>query len=144
MIMRYAVRCNGHGPRFCRPAIAQTPLQPHDPMYQPIYDNSKSDDPVELLQTHIEFTDVESIQMFSGFRGSGKTTELFRLKENLEKQPYIVLYANALDYVNPSEPIEISDLLTVLAGAFSDALEQELGIDVAGESYWTRFTTYLT
>ncbi len=124
--------------------LEDKPLPPHDPMYQPIYDNPKADDPVELLQTHIEFTDVESIQMFSGFRGSGKTTELFRLKENLEKQDYIVLYANALDYVNPSEPIEISDLLTVLAGAFSDALEEELNIDLAGESYWTRFANYLT
>jgi hypothetical protein len=124
--------------------LEDKPLQPHDEMYQPIYDNLGSDDPVELLQTHIEYTDVESIQMFSGFRGSGKTTELFRLKEALEKQHYMVLYADALDYVNPSEPIEISDLLIILAGAFSDALEQELHIDLADESYWTRFKNYLT
>lgn len=54
-----------------------------------------------------------------------------------------MLYADALDYINPSAPIQISDLLIILAGAFSDAL-QEHHIDLAAEGYWTRFTNWLT
>jgi hypothetical protein len=73
----------------------------------------------------------------------GKTTELFRLQERLTHRGYVVLYADALDYINPSAPIEISDLLIILAGAFSDAL-QELEIDVSSETYWTRFSHWLT
>jgi hypothetical protein len=79
----------------------------------------------------------KSLSLFSGFRGSGKTTELFRLQKRLQEMDYTVLYADALDYVNPAAPIEISDLLIILAGAFSDAL-QEMKIDVSTENYWTR------
>jgi hypothetical protein len=55
---------------------------------------------------------------------------------------YAVLYADALDYINPAGPIEISDLLIILAGAFSDAL-QELGVDISTENYWTRLWNFL-
>jgi hypothetical protein len=87
--------------------------------------------------------DVESVQFFSGFRGSGKTTELFRLKRELENESYIVLYADALKYINPAEEIDISDLLIVLAGSFSDAIEELTKEDIKIESYWTRFKNYL-
>jgi len=120
------------------------PLKPGDPLYQPVYDYPGCDDPVELMQKHIEWTEVESVQLFSGFRGSGKTTELFRLRKQLEEANCVVLYADALKYLNPSEEVDISNLLIVLAGAFSDALENELKIDIGGESYWARLTNYLT
>ncbi len=119
------------------------PLSPDDPLYQPVYQSPGSEDPVDLMQRHIKFSGPESLQLFSGFRGSGKTTELFRLKGSLEKLGYVVLYGDALSYLNPSEPIDISDLLVVLAGAFSDALEEQQGISISGEWYWTRLFNYL-
>jgi hypothetical protein len=119
------------------------PLEPGDPRYQPVYGHPGCEDPIELLQRGIEFADVESLNLFSGFRGSGKTTELFRLKKQLEDLGYIVLYADALDYINPALPIEIADVLIILAGAFSDAL-QNLDLDIQSESYWTRFRHWLT
>lgn len=128
------------------------PLRPDEPadieMYYPIYSAPGCEDPVQLLQDHIELSDVESLQMFSGFRGSGKTTELFRLQKSLQKQGYVVLYGDALDYISPSEEIDITDLLIVLAGAFSDALEQwaseiKESVKLTNESFWTRFTNYL-
>jgi hypothetical protein len=124
--------------------LKDRPLSPDDPLYQPVYQSPGSEDPVDLMHRHIKFSGVESLQMFSGFRGSGKTTELFRLKKNLEGLGFVVLYGDALSYLNPSEPIDISDLLIVLAGAFSDALEEKLKIDIGGESYWTRLFNYLT
>ena len=54
-----------------------------------------------------------------------------------------MLYADALDYLNPSLPIEITDLLIVLAGAFSDALD-ERGIKIDSEAYWTRLWNWMT
>ena len=120
------------------------PLEPGDPFYQSIYGAPGCDDPVDLLQQHIGWNPIDSMQMFSGFRGSGKTTELKRLKKNLEEQGYVVLYADALEYLNPSQEIEISDLLVVLAGAFSDAIEKEFKVDLAEESYWSRLKNYLT
>ncbi len=79
--------------------LKDEPLQPGDPLYQPIYNAPGCEDPVDLLQKHIEWNDVESLQMFYGFRGAGKTTELFRFKELLEQQNFVVLYADALDYI---------------------------------------------
>src|SRR5215216_5986090 len=96
------------------------PIQPDDERYVQIYQNPETD-PIERLKEHIELTEVESMQFFSGFRGSGKTTELFRLKSNLEADGYFVIYANALNYINTSGELDITDLLIVLAGAFSDA-----------------------
>lgn len=133
--------------------LVDEPLEPgterYAQLYQPIYENPDRDDPVQLLQTYVEFSSVESLQLFSGFRGSGKTTELLRLKLQLEREGYVVLYANAVDYINPSEEIDISDLLIVLAGAFSDELKrgaEQLNVTVvlAHETFWTRLKNYLT
>lgn len=122
--------------------LEDKPLPQGDARYQPVYDDPRGDDPVDLLLKHIDWSDVSSVQMFSGFRGSGKTTELFRLRAQLEERGYRVVYADSLDYLNPAEPIDISELLIVLAGAFDDGLSQ-LGVTVAGESYWTRLKNYL-
>lgn len=120
------------------------PLPPGAAFYEPVYDRAGSEDPVELMRSHIEFSETESIQMFSGFRGSGKTTELLRLKQCLEAQGYVVLYGDALSYLNPAQEIDISDLLIVLAGAFSDALEKEKFVAIGTDSYWNRFVNFLT
>jgi hypothetical protein len=111
--------------------LADEALKPESPFYEPVYQKLGLDDPVQQISTLIEFDGVESIRLFSGFRGSGKTTELLRLQRLLEERGYFVLYADALNYVNAAEPIEITDLLMVMAGAFSDALEDKLGKDIA-------------
>lgn len=129
--------------KFIYREIGDQPLVAGDPRYEPPYDHPGCDDPIRRLENSILFAERESLNLFSGFRGSGKTTELFRLRKRLEDSGYVVLYADALDYVNPAAPIGISDVLIVLAGAFSDALEQ-LKIDVTSEGYWTRLRNWLT
>ncbi len=125
--------------------LKDEPLEPGSELYQPVYEMPGSDDPVKRLKKGIEFSEVESVQMFSGFRGSGKTTELKRLKKQLEDEDYFVIYGDALKYLNPAEPVEITDLLIVLAGAFSDALtEARSDIHIEKESYWVRLRNYLT
>ncbi len=96
-----------------------------------------------MIRKHIEFTDTESIQMFSGFRGSGKTTELYRLKKSLEGQGYVVLYGDALGDPNPAQEIDILDLLIVLRARSTILAGVGLG-DIGKDSYWTRLTKYLT
>jgi hypothetical protein len=123
--------------------LADEPLPPDSEFYEPLYEELGLDDPVQQIFTLIDFAGVESIRLFSGFRGSGKTTELLRLERKLSAEGYFVLYADALKYVNAAEPIEITDLLVVLAGAFSDALEQRLEADVAHETYWDRLWQFL-
>jgi hypothetical protein len=90
--------------------LADEALQPDSPFYEPVYQELGLDDPVQQIATLIDFDGAESIRLFSGFRGSGKTTELLRLRRLLEDRGYFVLYADALNYVNAAEPIEITDL----------------------------------
>ena len=44
-------------------------LEPGDPLYVPIYGQPGCEDPVRLLQDHIELSAEQSFQLFSGFRG---------------------------------------------------------------------------
>lgn len=122
--------------------LQDRPLDPGDPRYQPVYEHPGCEDPLTDLLNRIEYAGRESLSYFSGFRGSGKTTELLRLRERLREIGYVVLYADALEYINPAQPIEIQDLLLVLAGAFGDSLREE-GIQVAGDSYWDRLYHWL-
>lgn len=118
-------------------------LKPGDEFYEPIFEHEGCEDPVALMRQHIEWSNTESIQMFSGFRGSGKTTELFRLQKGLEEKGYFVLYGDALKYLNPAQEIDITDLLIVLAGTFSDALEKAGVASLGHDSYWDRLKNYL-
>jgi len=123
--------------------LKDEPLQPGSVYYEPVHERMKLEDPVKKIATLIEFDGSESIRLFSGFRGSGKTTELYRLRQNLKDQGYFVLYADALDYVNPAQPIDITDLLMVLAGAFSDALEEQLDVALRDEGFWEGLWRFL-
>ena len=114
-------------------------------LYHPVYTEMSGDDPIKDFKSRIRMSDVESLHYFSGFRGSGKTTELLRLKQGLEEDGYLVLYADAGQYLNLNLPIEISDLLIVLAGAFSDAVEKDdPALRPAHDSYWAWLLRYLT
>jgi hypothetical protein len=123
--------------------LADNTLQPDSEFYEPVYERLGLEDPVQQISTLIDFDGIESIRLFSRFRGSGKTTELHRLQRLLEGRGYFVLYADALNYVNAAEPIEITDLLMAMAGAFSDALEEKLDKDIGRETFWDRIWTFL-
>ena len=54
--------------------------------YVPIYERPemRAYDLVPKLRDAIDFSVAESVQLLSGFRGCGKTSELLRLKGELE------------------------------------------------------------
>ena len=127
-------------------ALADAPLEPDDRYRVPIHENLDVVDPIRMMIDEIDFSGQQSIQFLSGFRGSGKTTELFRCRKMLEDKGALVLYADAMDYLNPAEPLELTEMLMVVAGAFSDAIvvHPELGTDIARESYWDRVWNFFT
>lgn len=124
-------------------ALVDRPLEPDDPYHVRIHEDLDADDPVVRMQRHIELHDVESLQLFSGFSGSGKSTELYRLRRALRDQGYIVLYANAEDYITGTEPLTIADMLMVMAGGFSDAMYATIGTDLTQESFWARLKAFV-
>ena len=126
-------------------------MKPDDrELYVPLYESS-SDlampeiDPVSRLLRQIQLSQEQSIQFFSGFRGAGKSTELLRLRRELGHQNYLVIYANALNYINETGVLDISDLLILVAGAFSDGLKDRsiLGRDLKHQSFWDSLFNYL-
>ena len=123
--------------------LADTALEPDDPRYVHIYDDERiaEDDPIKLMQTTIEWTVGSSVQLFSGFRGSGKSTELRRLRSNLQQSGYLVILFDAEDYLNLSIPVDVPDFLLAVAGALGESVVQAglLQDDPAKISYWNRF-----
>ena len=124
--------------------VSDEPLDPTDDRYIRLYGTEMADqDPVDLLASAIEWTPIESVQLLSGFRGTGKSTELKRLKQRLERADYQVFLCDAEDYLNLSTPVDVGDFLLAIAGAFSDAIDERLGEDPKRENYWTRFSHFL-
>jgi hypothetical protein len=123
-------------------SLDDKPLQPDNPFYEPLYARLEGEDPVAKLRTRIEWATVESLQLFSGFRGTGKTTELFRLRRELEGRGYVVLYANALDYLSPSEEVDIVAVLMSVAGAFGEQVQRLPGGESLSGTFWQRIGDY--
>ncbi len=48
--------------------LADVPLKAGSRLYEPIHTVMDDDDPVWLMQRHVELNDAESLQLFSGFR----------------------------------------------------------------------------
>ncbi len=129
-------------------AVEDRPLDPDDPKYVGLYDDPTLDleDPVALLARSIEWAPSDtSAQLFSGFRGAGKSTELRRLRKRLAEEGYLVLIFDLFDYLSPSLPLDVSDFLMVLAGALSDQLEETdaLPEGATEDGYWARLKNFL-
>ena len=75
----------------------------------------------ELKRT-IVFSDEKTCQIFTGHRGSGKSTELLRLKTELEEQGFYVVYFDSDQDLDLTD-VDISDILLVTARRISESLE---------------------
>lgn len=127
--------------------VSDQPIGPGDARYIPLYDDPDmvGDDPVELMARAIEWTPGGSVQLLSGFRGTGKSTELRRLQQRLQEEGYLVLACDIEHYLNLSVPVDISDFLIGVSGAFSDAVSESglLPADLLHENYWHRLSEFL-
>jgi hypothetical protein len=108
-------------------------------LYEPLHDSRH--DPVERLFDTIDFSEVQSVQLVAGFRGTGKTTEFSRLEKRLWEADYHVIRVDLDEYVDMHSAVDIRDFLLILAGAISDQLTSEklLGPERGLEkSFWER------
>lgn len=81
--------------------------------------------------------------LFSGTIGSGKSTELRRLAQELRSSGHYALVINAQDYLNPQMPIGIVDLLLAMALAAWEATAKELGGSAASGEWWSQLKKVL-
>lgn len=104
---------------FLRNVDPFRPLPAGNAHYVPLDEVRGGDDLscIEALEQNVELLD-ESCQLFTGFLGTGKTTELRQLQHRLEGRkdlPTHVLYVDFEEYIDKYAPISITDVLRVLA-----------------------------
>lgn len=102
-------------------------------------------DPILALWKRIDLAESESVNLLTGFRGNGKSTELLRLKSMLEKNGCRVFLVNMLDYVLMTKPLALSDFILSLMAALAGAVEASSDQDLAplSISYWKRLHDFL-
>lgn len=107
----------------------------------------RGDDHIERLLDAIQLRSDEdstaSWQLFSGFSGTGKSTELRRLRYRLESEGYVVLLADAREYHDLGHELTIEDVSILIAGAFGEAASGLLGRDMMKDSYWQQLKNFL-
>jgi predicted ATPase len=130
--------------RVYRASMAE-PLDAGDPRYVHLGSAARGEDPVERMAQVIELSPDRSVQFFAGFPGTGKTTELMRLRERLVGAGYKVACLDMDHHLSRSGPVEVSDILMALADAFGRAMAtpELLGKDMTQEGYWERLMTFL-
>jgi hypothetical protein len=107
------------------------PLEPNDPNYvEDLYSEGDVEkrDPVRVFATNLALTDSPSVSLFTGLIGSGKSTELRRLKDILLKdhnQHAFIL--NMSEFINLNAPIQITDLLISMVAALTEQVETLTG-----------------
>lgn len=85
-------------------SFTPTPLEPGDPAYVDCRAVRGDEDIVEDLGRAVRRSREYTYQLYSGYRGSGKTTELLRLGQKLEDGGHIVVY-----FAADEEDISVQD-----------------------------------
>ncbi|MEX8519754.1 MAG: hypothetical protein AB3X44_14680 [Leptothrix sp. (in: b-proteobacteria)] len=128
-------------------ALSDRVLQPDDPVYVAEINavGQSGADPVVEIATEIDWQEGGGVCLFTGQRGTGKSTELRRLQEELEGEGIVAFYADLSEYILLTKPIEISDFLISMAGALSDRVADDprFAGNPSRRSYWQRLAHFL-
>lgn len=124
-------------------------VPPTSPQYVPLEElpgQVMGPDAVKLLCRTITMTTPGENFFLTGLRGSGKTVQLLRLRQDLRRRGFAVVMFSAEDYLNMHEPLNVVDVLFFLVGAISDqAVENDLiarGDSVTPRG-WSRLSQWL-
>jgi hypothetical protein len=114
--------------QFYQASEPSRPIQ--DPRYYIDFSEVRGSDIVEeLARTIIDLSpDEPTTQLLTGHVGSGKSTELFRLRDRLEAAGYHVVYFVSDTDLEMAD-VEVTDILLVIARQISASLEQ-IGINL--------------
>ena len=124
--------------------LQDRPLEPDDPFYVNYLEQQPEHDSIRALATRIAWSEAASVNLLSGQRGSGKSTELRRLRKYLQDEDScIVLLCDMRDYLNLTKPIEITDFLISLMVALNLAVIEHYGKNFTKENYWDRLINFL-
>lgn len=97
------------------------------------------------LADQIDFDEGGGTYLFSGNRGTGKTTELMRLAKLLRDLDCEVFYLNMSEYLNLTMSVEITDFLISVLGGLSEKIESDkrFGVNPGGVGFFNRIGNFL-
>lgn len=99
--------------------------------------NGPSGNSVDQLALDIEVSSGgRNAHLFTGTIGSGKSTELRRMAEDLRSRGHFAAVTNARDYLNPQIEISISELLLAMALSVWELTAQAQGKDPTDGQRW--------
>ena len=107
------------------------PLASGDPRYVASTEVRGNEDVVERLFTTIDWAEEESHthQLFTGHRGSGKSTELLRLQARLEARGYAVFYFEGTDDLDLNDVLYSDIILAIARRVTSGITERGITLD---------------
>lgn len=97
---------------------------------------------VDRLKRAIELQDGQGVFLFTGQRGSGKSTELLRLKYRLERnaaEPCKVYYLDMAEWLSTSRELELGSFMLAVVAAWVE----QAGVQPSGATWAERFWTFL-
>jgi hypothetical protein len=94
------------------------PLPAGDPQYVDCRSVRGDEDIVDDLGRRIRNSDQMTYQLYTGHRGSGKSTELRRLKKSLEEHGFFVVYFEADEEDIDPQNVEYIDILLACTRRF--------------------------
>jgi len=106
--------------RACNPSSTLNYADPEDRKYYIDFSSVRSGKLIRELGRTIILSDEPTCQLFTGHIGCGKSTELLRLKAELEEQNYHVVYFESSEDLDMGD-IDITDILLVIARKISES-----------------------
>jgi hypothetical protein len=101
-------------------------------------------DQVQELAGQIDFADSAGSYLFTGNRGTGKTTELLRLAEVLRQYGCEVFYADLAEYLTLTQRIEVGDFLISVMGALAEKVSERFpSRDIGKPSFFEQVRSLL-
>lgn len=100
-------------------------------------------DLIRELADRIDFDEGGGTYLFSGNRGTGKTTELMRLAERLQDDGCEVFYIDMAEYLNLTMSVEITDFLISVLGGLSEKIEQRYHATPGNQGFFERVWGFL-
>ena len=119
--------------RACNPAKTLNCKLEGDRKYYIDFSAVRGAEITEELTKTISWADGPTCQLFSGHIGCGKSTELLRLKANLEEEGFHVVYFESSQMLEMGD-VDVSDILLAIAHQVSESLNQ-VGIRLSGSYF---------
>jgi len=110
--------------RACNPSRTLVVGNPEDQLYYIDFAGVRGGKIIEALERTIALLSPNdpTCQLFTGHIGCGKSTELFRLKAELEEQQFYVVYFEADEDLDVAD-VDVTDILLAIARQVSQSLE---------------------